>query len=326
MKLEILQFILAKGSGDKAIRKLIQYTTAYGETAGEEICSSVTAITQHLKLTTEVSESITRSRDEASELLNTLSDNDVTIIWEGNGIFPKQLSLILGYDAPPYLFVMGNKDLLKEKSIGFCGSRKASEKGIEITRKCSKKLSSKGFCIVSGYAHGVDMAAHKTALENGGNTIFVLVDGILKYRAKKDIKDLLKKDNHLIVSQFPPFLSWTGRNAMKRNSTIIGLSRSMVLVESGKSGGTFAAGKASLKHNHPLFVVDFEKPGSTAEANPFFINSGGIPIRGNRFGEPNLKKLIDTANKHTFPSQKDKVLNQFRETPDTPKKQIELEI
>ena len=78
---------------------------------------------------------------------------------------------------------------------------------------------------------------------------------------------------------------------MKRNGTIVGLSDAMVLVESGASGGTFAAGTEALKRDHPLFVVDFAEPGSSAEANPHFIDHGGIPIRRTARGSPNLARI-----------------------------------
>ena len=163
--------------------------------------------------------------------------------------------------------------------MGFCGSRKALDKGLAITGRCALQLAREGICVVSGYAHGVDMAAHKAAMENGGTTIFVLVEGILRFQKKRDVANLLSAGNHLIVSQFPPHLTWSGRNAMKRNSTIIGLSDAMILVESGLTGGTFAAGEETLKRKKPLFVIDFAEPGPSAEANPYFIKQGGMPQR-----------------------------------------------
>ena len=69
----------------------------------------------------------------------------------------------------------------------------------------------------------------------------------------------------------------------------------MILVESGKSGGTFAAGEETLKRSLPLFVIDFEKPEVSAEANPYFIEKGGYPIRGKR-GIPNLEKVLEEVN------------------------------
>lgn len=69
----------------------------------------------------------------------------------------------------------------------------------------------------------------------------------------------------------------------------------MILVESGKTGGTFAAGEESLKRNLPLFVIDYAKPEVSVEANPFFIERGGRPIRS-RAGLPNLTDVIKTPD------------------------------
>ena len=79
---------------------------------------------------------------------------------------------------------------------------------------------------------------------------------------------------------------------MRRNSVIIGLSEAMILVESGLSGGTFAAGNETLEKKKVLFVIDFEKPEVSAEANPFFISRGGLRIRG-KDGIPNLDKVFE---------------------------------
>ena len=83
---------------------------------------------------------------------------------------------------------------------------------------------------------------------------------------------------------------------MRRNSVIIGLSRAMILVESGKTGGTFAAGEEALRVGCPLFVIDFAQPEVSAEANPYFISAGGMPIRGKN-GIPNISKVVEAAKR-----------------------------
>ena len=97
---------------------------------------------------------------------------------------------------------------------------------------------------------------------------------------------------------------------MKRNSTIIGLSDAMILVESGLTGGTFAAGEETLKRKRPLFVIDFAEPGPSAEANPYFIKQGGMPVRGNREGVPSLDKVREVVAKQSWraPSPKEQSL------------------
>ena len=170
----------------------------------------------------------------------------------------------------------------------------ASAKGIGIAADCSRQLTKENITVISGYAAGTDLAAHKSALENGGNTVFVLAEGILRYSKKREIRDYLNSSNHVFISQFMPKTTWNAGNAMRRNSVIIGLSLAMILVESGKTGGTFAAGEEALRVGCPLFVIDFAQPEVSAEANPYFIAAGGKPIRGKN-GIPNITKVLDAV-------------------------------
>ena len=69
---------------------------------------------------------------------------------------------------------------------------------------CSENIS-----VVSGYAAGTDTAAHVAAIENGGNTIFVLAEGILNFSYKKQVKAHLTTQNHVFISQFYPDAQWS---------------------------------------------------------------------------------------------------------------------
>ncbi len=291
----ILQFIQAKGSGEAALRRLLSYAIDHGENAVQELCSSASSLAEEIGVKTDVALNIVGARGEATKMADALKHEGVSVVWLGSSSYPKRVEKILQADAPPVLFVQGNQSLFDTSGVGFCGSRKASDKGLEITARCALQLANEGICVVSGYAHGVDMAAHRAALENGGTTIFVLAEGIFHLQKKRDIASLLSPSNHLVVSQFPPNLSWNGRNAMKRNATIIGLSDAMILVESGLSGGTFAAGEETLNRKRPLFVIQFSDPAPSAEANPYFIKQGGMPVRGNREGIPTLKNVRDVV-------------------------------
>ena len=66
------------------------------------------------------------------------------------GVYPSSLRNVLSQRAPSVLSYIGNIELLKKKKIAFSGSRKASEKGLWITRDCVKQLATdKDVCIVS---------------------------------------------------------------------------------------------------------------------------------------------------------------------------------
>lgn len=75
---------------------------------------------------------------------------------------------------------------------------------------------------------------------------------------KLPVCDLLERGNHVFVSQYLPDARWSGRNAMRRNSTIIGLSPALIMIESGESRGTHAAGLDALRLGCPLFTVEYE--------------------------------------------------------------------
>ncbi len=101
----------------------------------------------------------------------------------------------------------------------------------------------------------------------------------------------------MFISQFMPHCTWNAGNAMKRNNTIIGLSDVMMLIESSMDGGTFNAGQQSLKNKKPLFVVEYATVKPTAEGNPYFLKCGGMPIRGDKSGNPILKSVYHSLEK-----------------------------
>ena len=187
-------------------------------------------------------------------------------------------SQVFGAKKPSSLYFMGNLKLLEKPGVGFCGSRKITEKGNAVVRDCARQLALAGITIISGYAAGVDMAAHCTALESMGNTIIVLPEGINHFRIKRDIANLWDWERILVISQFQPDNPWQVYRAMERNSLIIALSRAMIVIEAGEKGGTLSAGYSSLKSNTPLFVVEYQDK-LHAPGNIELLNLGAKRLR-----------------------------------------------
>ncbi len=63
--------------------------------------------------------------------------------------------------------------------------------------------------MVSGYAAGTDMTVHKEALLKGGNTFFVLAEGILRYSQKKEVRELLTNKKQASIPQYMQLLFGT---------------------------------------------------------------------------------------------------------------------
>ncbi|MCM1261657.1 MAG: DNA-protecting protein DprA [Butyrivibrio sp.] len=294
---DVLRVIIAKGSGDGTLRRISKYIVSGLPYSLSEICDSQ-QIMCSMGINQEVARNIYESKEKALILQEQLYKDEADMCWIGDDNYPTRLRKLDMGNVPAVLFYKGNYNLLKNKCVGFTGSRKVSESGIRITHSSARQLSSDGITVVSGYAKGVDITAHMAALQAGGDTIFVIVEGILKNRIKGEVKELLNDKNHLFVSQFLPNLTWSAANAMKRNNTIIGLADAMILIESGMEGGTFNAGEQSLKNKKPLFVVEYGVNKPTAEGNTFFLKHGGVPIRGDKNGKPILKRVYSALEQN----------------------------
>src|SRR5438034_10449772 len=108
----------------------------------------------------------------ATSEIYTLSLHDALPIF-----YPSLLREI--YDPPIVLYVKGAwSDCLEQPCVAIVGSRRSSTYGQNAALMLSRDLAQRGVTIVSGFARGIDAAAHRGALEAGGRTIAVLGTGI----------------------------------------------------------------------------------------------------------------------------------------------------
>jgi DNA processing protein len=177
--------------------------------------------------------------------------------------FPPRLKTLKdAVPLPALLYVRGNIALLNRPGVAIVGQRRAGEAELAAADALAGELAGQGINVVSGYATGIDSAAHLGSLRAGGTTTMVLAEGIHHFHSRPEFLDHLTVDNVLVVSQFPPDAKWTGYMAMARNKLVGALSGAVVVVASGperavngRRSGTFDAGMAALKMGIPAFVV-----------------------------------------------------------------------
>jgi DNA processing protein len=198
-----------------------------------------------------------------------------------SGDYPAAVAGSLGKKAPA-LHVIGNVKLLDNPGIGFCGSRKASDKGLEVAADCAEQVARAGVTVVSGNASGIDRAAHYAALKAGGTTILVIPEGIDHFRVRRDLAPVWDWDRVLVVSQFEPNAVWQAYRAMARNEVIIALSKAMIVIEAGATGGTLDAGFRTLAAGKPLFVALYEQMDEKVPGNAQLLGRGGVAIAKSR--------------------------------------------
>src|SRR5271165_2389006 len=237
-------------------------------------------------------------RDRVKRHWDDLLKHNVRAISIIDAQYPTGLRNALGESTPVLLLCLGNLELLNSLSVGFCGSREASEKGLATARDSATLLSNEKINIVSGFAAGVDMIAHRAALVAGGTTTVVLAEGILRFRVKKDIRDVWDEGRTLVVSEFGPHLPWSVSHAMQRNKTICGLSRAMVLIEARSAGGSIEAGRECLKMGLPLFAAVYEGSPESATGNEELLRNGAERLMKSRSRDlPNINPILESLAK-----------------------------
>ncbi len=216
----------------------------------------------------------------------------------GQDGYPQRLLRTLGDKAPPVLFCLGDPKLLDAPAVGFCGSRKASEKGLGVAADCGEQLARAAVNVVSGYATGVDMATHNAALKHGGTTTFVLAEGVLEFRIKGEIREFWDQERVAVVSEFLPRARWSVGNAMQRNRTISGLSDAMILIEAGATGGSIEAGRICLKLHHPLFAAVYDGMPEWATGNRELLALGACQLlRSRSSGRANMAVVMEVVQR-----------------------------
>ncbi|MCH8304066.1 MAG: DNA-processing protein DprA [Candidatus Marinimicrobia bacterium] len=290
----LLQLYNAKSFGNKKLGEFLMRLNSEGRSLEEIITSPEEELIESYNLNPSVIESINSSFEESEQLYNILCENDIKILVRGQGDYPVILEERLKNNAPAILFAKGNLGILDLKSISISGSRKASEEGLLYARELSKIVAKKNINLVGGYAQGIDLESHASALMNGGVTTLVLAEGILKFQMKGDFYEFLDDDNILILSEFPPNLPWTGHNAMNRNSMICGLANSMLVIEAAEKSGSLSAGNTALNLHVPLFVINSADYSNVPEGNSLLLKSGGHPVNVDSDGIPDLDQILES--------------------------------
>ena len=185
------------------------------------------------------------------------------LVMERTEAYPELLTTI--EDAPPFLWIIGDSELLKTRMISIVGARNASSLGTRMARKLARDLGASGYTIVTGLARGVDAAAHDAALSTG--TLAVLAGGVdTVYPAEN--ADLCRTiaEKGLLVSEQPMGLQPLARHFPSRNRIISGLSRATVIVEAAAKSGSLITARDALDQGRDVLAV----PG-----NPFDARAAG---------------------------------------------------
>ncbi|MBM1631272.1 DNA-protecting protein DprA [Sulfitobacter mediterraneus] len=181
-------------------------------------------------------------------------------------------------DAPPFLWMIGQTDVLSRPMISLVGARNASSLGTRMAKALAKDLAKAGFVVVSGLARGIDAAAHHAALETG--TIAVQAGGIdVMYPAENTELAGLIPQNGLRLSEQPMGLQPKARHFPARNRIISGLSRATVVVEAAGKSGSLITARDALDQGREVLAVPGHPFDARASGCNMLIRDGAVLVR-----------------------------------------------
>lgn len=194
------------------------------------------------------------ARQRAAEELAALKAGGHILVHPASNHYPERLSHIA--DPPALLYCQGNVDFMNKPSVSIVGSRAATSYGRRMAFELARGLASRGICVVSGMAMGVDGEAHAGALAGGGMTIGVLGCGIDVVYPPQHAGLFQEVGSHgLLVSEYPLGTLPDGYRFPERNRIISGISLGTVVIEASLKSGSLITAKLALDQGREVFAV-----------------------------------------------------------------------
>jgi DNA processing protein len=198
--------------------------------------------------------------NEAENEINYLKSKNIEIRYFLDKDYPEKLKHCV--DAPILFFQKGNINLNKQRIISVVGTRKISSYGRSFCEKLIKDLKEFNPVIVSGFAYGTDITAHKAAIKNELQTIGVLAHGFEQMYPKSHIKYVHEVEiSGGFITDFWHNDTLVRENFLKRNRIIAGLSEATIIIESAEKGGSLVTADIANSYSRDVFAV----PGRTTD-------------------------------------------------------------
>lgn len=208
-------------------------------------------------------------------------------------------------DGPLLLYTKGNMNLNNDKIVSIVGTRNATEYGKKVCERLIEGLVPHNPLIVSGLALGIDVIAHKAALQNGLQTVGVLGNSLesLYPPLNRSVAEKMKENGGLI-SEFESGTKPDRENFPQRNRIVAGMADVTIVVESAVKGGSMITAKLAMDYNRDVMAFPGSVDSPYSGGCNFLIKSQQAHlIEGIRDLEYTMGWQIETANKKSAQRQ-----------------------
>ncbi|MEN0016382.1 MAG: DNA-processing protein DprA [Bacteroidota bacterium] len=224
--------------------------------------SSVRALTQLPGTSKRLANEILRKDmlRTAEDLLAAHHREGIQVISCYDTAYPERLKHISS--PPAFLYFRGHADLNAPKILSIVGTRTATAYGKRMTEQLIGELRIPNLLIVSGLAYGIDICAHKAALQHGLPTLTVLpssLDIIYPPAHRSIAVSMIERGG--IVTEHPLHTPLELHQFPARNRIVAGIADATVVIEAGHKSGALITAELANAHDREVFAV----PGNVYE-------------------------------------------------------------
>lgn len=193
-------------------------------------------------------------REAAETEFRYIDDRKVAYTYFLEDDYPNYLKHCI--DGPILLFKRGAIDLEGSKIISIVGTRNATGYGTAFCERFIEEIAPLNPIIISGFAYGVDICAHKAAMKYGLQTIGCLAHGLNQIYPKSHAKYIRDMENNGgFMTEFWSSSNPDRENFLRRNRIIAGMSEATVVIESAEKGGGLVTADIAHSYNRDVFAV-----------------------------------------------------------------------
>ena len=192
----------------------------------------------------------------ASKELEFIEKHQIKTYFYKDENYPYRLTHCV--DAPLILYAKGNVDVNPKHVVSVVGTRMPSERGKDWCRRFILDLAAKvpEVTIVSGLAYGIDVIAHKAAMESGISTIIIPAHGLDRiYPSVHRSVAIQALNKGGILTEYTRETEPERFNFVARNRIVAGMADAVVVVESKKKGGSLITADMAVDYGRDVFAV-----------------------------------------------------------------------
>ncbi|UII29105.1 DNA-processing protein DprA [Fulvivirga maritima] len=197
-----------------------------------------------------------RAYDTALTIMDKSDQNGIQIISCYDDLFPNELHQIP--DSPIVLHVKGNLSAIEQNErVAIIGTREPTEWGERAGKRIAQIFTERGYAVVSGLAKGCDTSAHIGCLERNGTTVAVMASGLdhIYPSDNKELASNILQNNGCLVSEYQIGLRPQRNYFTERDRIQSGLSKGVIVVETGYKGGTMHTVKFAIEQSKRLACI-----------------------------------------------------------------------